>query len=55
MSNPLDRLLRRSLRGFTPYVPGTTVAEVRRRYGIETFFSYTGKVDLSNRSSMAAR
>ena len=36
MSNPLDRLLRRSLRGFTPYVPGTTVAEVRRRYGIES-------------------
>lgn len=34
-SEPLDRLLRRSLRGFAPYVPGTTVAEVRRRYGIE--------------------
>jgi histidinol-phosphate aminotransferase len=31
---PLDRLLRRSLRGFAPYVPGTSVAEVRRRFGI---------------------
>ena len=36
MSNPLDRLLRRSLRGFTPFVPGTTVDEVRRRFGIES-------------------
>ena len=33
-NDPVDRLLRRSLRGFTPYVPGTTEAEVRRRYGI---------------------
>jgi len=30
----LDRLLRRSLRGFTPYKPGTSVDEVKRRYGI---------------------
>ncbi len=27
--------VRRALRGFAPYVPGTTAAEVRRRYGIE--------------------
>ena len=30
-----DRLLRPALRSFAPYVPGTTVEEVRRRYGIE--------------------
>ena len=35
-ATPFDRLLRRSLRGFKPYVPGTTVAEVSRRYGIES-------------------
>ncbi|HMD03190.1 MAG TPA: aminotransferase class I/II-fold pyridoxal phosphate-dependent enzyme, partial [Candidatus Baltobacteraceae bacterium] len=31
---PLDGLLRRTLRGFTPYKPGTSVAEVVRRFGI---------------------
>ena len=31
----LDHLLRRALRAFSPYKPGTSVAEVRRRYGIE--------------------
>jgi histidinol-phosphate aminotransferase len=35
-ATPFERLLRRSLRGFKPYVPGTTVAEVSRRYGIES-------------------
>jgi len=35
-ATPFERLLRRSLRGFKPYVPGTTVAEVRRRFGIES-------------------
>ena len=29
-----ERLLRKSLRGFAPYKPGTTVDEVRRTYGI---------------------
>ena len=29
-----DRLLRKSLRGFAPYKPGTTVDEVRRTYGV---------------------
>jgi histidinol-phosphate aminotransferase len=31
----LDHLLRGALRAFSPYKPGTSVAEVRRRYGIE--------------------
>ena len=35
MQPPLDRLLRSSLRAFAPYKPGTSVDEVRRRYGIE--------------------
>jgi histidinol-phosphate aminotransferase len=30
----LDSLLRRALRGFAPYKPGTSVAEVVRRFGI---------------------
>jgi len=29
-----ERLLRKSLRGFAPYKPGTTVDEVRRTYGV---------------------
>ncbi len=32
--SPLDGLLRRTLRGFAPYKPGTSVDEVRRRFGI---------------------
>jgi histidinol-phosphate aminotransferase len=35
MQPQLDRLLRTSLRAFSPYKPGTSVDEVRRRYGIE--------------------
>lgn len=35
MPPQLDRLLRASLRAFTPYQPGTSVDEVRRRFGIE--------------------
>jgi histidinol-phosphate aminotransferase len=35
MQPNLDRLLRASLRAFTPYQPGTSVNEVKRRYGIE--------------------
>ena len=35
MSSSLDRLLRHSLRGFAPYKPGTSVDEVKRRFGIE--------------------
>jgi len=35
MEPSLDRLLRQSLRGFAPYKPGTSVDEVKRRYGIE--------------------
>jgi histidinol-phosphate aminotransferase len=35
MQPQLDRLLRTSLRAFSPYRPGTSVDEVRRRYGIE--------------------
>src|SRR5215472_10081328 len=35
MQPSLDRLLRPALRSFAPYVPGTSVDEVRRRYGIE--------------------
>jgi histidinol-phosphate aminotransferase len=34
MQAPSDGLLRKSLRGFTPYRPGTSADEVRRRYGI---------------------
>jgi len=30
-----ESLLRKTLRAFAPYKPGTSVAEVRRRYGIE--------------------
>jgi len=33
--SPLDGLLRRTLRGFAPYKPGTSVDEVVRRFGIE--------------------
>jgi histidinol-phosphate aminotransferase len=33
--SPLDGLLRRTLRGFSPYKPGTSVDEVVRRFGIE--------------------
>ena len=33
MEPSLDRLLRVSLRSFSPYKPGTSVDEVRRRYG----------------------
>jgi histidinol-phosphate aminotransferase len=33
MQPPLDRLLRSALRTFAPYKPGTSVDEVRRRYG----------------------
>jgi histidinol-phosphate aminotransferase len=32
---PLDGLLRRTLRGFAPYKPGTSVDEVVRRFGVE--------------------
>lgn len=32
--SPLDGLLRRTLHGFAPYKPGTSVDEVRRRFGI---------------------
>jgi histidinol-phosphate aminotransferase len=35
MQPPLDRLLRSALRAFAPYKPGTSVDEVRRRYGID--------------------
>ncbi|MBD5634810.1 MAG: histidinol-phosphate transaminase [Candidatus Eremiobacteraeota bacterium] len=35
MQPPLDRLLRSTLRTFAPYKPGTSVDEVRRRFGIE--------------------
>ena len=35
MQPPLDRLLRNSLRSFSPYKPGTSVDEVRRRFGFE--------------------
>ena len=35
MQPPLDRLLRSSLRAFAPYKPGTSVDEVRRRFGFE--------------------
>jgi histidinol-phosphate aminotransferase len=35
MQPQLDRLLRPSLRSFAPYKPGTSVDEVRRRFGIE--------------------
>jgi histidinol-phosphate aminotransferase len=35
MQPQLDRLLRASLRAFSPYKPGTSVDEVRRRFGIE--------------------
>ncbi len=35
MQPSLDRLLRTSLRGFAPYKPGTSVDEVKRRYGFE--------------------
>ncbi len=35
MQPSLDRLLRQSLRGFAPYKPGTSVDEVKRRYGFE--------------------
>jgi histidinol-phosphate aminotransferase len=34
MQPPLDRLLRSALRAFAPYKPGTSVDEVRRRFGI---------------------
>ena len=34
-ASAFERLLRRSLRGFSPYVRGTTAAEVSRRYGID--------------------
>jgi len=35
MQPPLDRLLRASLRAFSPYQPGTSVDAVRRRFGFE--------------------
>jgi histidinol-phosphate aminotransferase len=35
MQPQLDRLLRASLHAFSPYKPGTSVDEVRRRFGIE--------------------
>ncbi|GAC1314566.1 MAG: hypothetical protein NVSMB21_25890 [Vulcanimicrobiaceae bacterium] len=35
MQRSLDRLLRTSLREYAPYKPGTSVDEVKRRYGIE--------------------
>ncbi len=35
MQSSLDRLLRSSLRSFAPYRPGTSVDEVRRRFGFE--------------------
>lgn len=35
MQPSLERLLRHALRGFVPYKPGTSVDEVKRRYGIE--------------------
>ncbi len=35
MQPSLDRLLRTSLRDFAPYKPGTSVDEVKRRYGFE--------------------
>jgi histidinol-phosphate aminotransferase len=35
MQPSLDRLLRTALRSFAPYKPGTSVDEVRRRFGIE--------------------
>jgi histidinol-phosphate aminotransferase len=35
MQPPLDRLLRNALRSFSPYKPGTSVDEVRRRFGFE--------------------
>lgn len=35
MQPPLDRLLRASLRTFSPYKPGTSVEEARRRYGFD--------------------
>ena len=35
MQPSLDRLLRDALRSFTPYKPGTSVDEVRRRFGFE--------------------
>jgi len=35
MQPPLDRLLRSALRAFAPYKPGTSVDEVRRRFGID--------------------
>jgi histidinol-phosphate aminotransferase len=34
MESPFDRLARRALRDLPPYVPGTSSAEVQRRYGI---------------------
>ncbi len=34
MDAPADRLARRALRDLPPYVPGTSSAEVQRRYGI---------------------
>jgi histidinol-phosphate aminotransferase len=34
-STSMNRLLRPALRAFAPYAPGTTVDEVRRRFGIE--------------------
>ena len=35
MQPHMDRLLRATLRSFAPYKPGTSVDEVRRRFGIE--------------------
>jgi len=32
MSRPIDRLVRSSLAGYAPYVPGTSADDVRRRY-----------------------
>ena len=34
MSDSIERLVRGALRNFAPYVPGTSVDEVRRRFGI---------------------
>jgi len=35
MDAPLERLVRRGLRDYAAYVPGTTAGDVRRRYGLE--------------------
>jgi len=36
MSSSIERLVRSALRTFAPYKPGTSVDEVRRRYGIDS-------------------